>query len=110
MTDTQVVENVSEDLKLSILKDEFPPELVIIHFPEENLDMCYSANNVHGLATFSSEPFASKFLEFIAEIPSPELKIVDFDEAREIAKKKGFPIIAIHLLDDVNKPITHYIA
>jgi len=109
-----MVKEITKDLKLpdlsSLLEDFWPSELVMIHSPSDKKHICYFTNNIHGVAVFSSEIYAQKFLNGVTYSVPLEFIKVSFDEAREIAKAKKYPIVAIHLLDDMTKPLTHYIA
>lgn len=88
--------------------DEFPEELFVIHFPEHKMHLCYNFNHAPGLATFSTEYFAQKWMD---QAPSAEgFDIVGdtYDEIVNLAYSKN-SIIAIHLLDDPNDIKTRYI-
>jgi hypothetical protein len=34
---------------------------------------------------------------------------VDFETAREIAKQRPHPVVSLMLLDDIQKPVIHYV-
>ena len=94
----------------SLLGDDWPPELIVISVPSINKHYCYAYGGVHGLAVFSNEAFATRFMEFVTGISPVQYDIVSFDEARDIAKSKGGVIVALHLLDNIDDPKTHYVA
>ena len=88
--------------------DTFPPEVIVICFPQIEKHKFFNVEGVPGLAVFSSEGCALRFLEFFVGPPC-RLDILELDEARELAKSKSPPIMAIHLLDKLDFPVTHFV-
>lgn len=69
---------------------------------------CYCFGGVHGLAVFSEVELAKVF----ADVVFPhgyEVKEGAFDEAREVAKSRPLPVVAMLLMDDPDNPQVHYV-
>lgn len=87
---------------------EFPDVLYLLYHPSTDRYGCYCHGGVHGLACFSEELGAFRFAEFI-EISGMASRQVSFDEARQIAKERPIPVVALMLLDDLEDPQIHYV-
>lgn len=90
------------------LEDEFPNEVFVLHHPSTGRYGCYCYQGVHGLACFSSEPGAFRFAEFI-DLSGMVILKMTFDEARDVAKARPLPVIALMLLDELGDPRIHYV-
>jgi hypothetical protein len=90
------------------LDTEFPDVLYLLYHPSSDRYGCYCHRGVHGVACFSDERSAFQFAEFI-DLGGMACKSVSFDQAREIAKARPNPVVALMLLDDLNKPEIHYV-
>jgi hypothetical protein len=60
------------------------------------------------LACFSSENGAIRFAEWI-DLSGMCTQEVSFDEAREVAKGRPMPVVALMLLDRMEEPQIHYV-
>lgn len=121
--DPPIVEISGELLNETLAKlfgdNTFPENLVIVNLYELKKHLSFSFQDIKGLAVFSTEGIAIRFIKYLEDIssksPSPfsfpeyKLEIVTFDEARDIAKSKGAPIVALLLLDNIDNPVIHYI-
>lgn len=90
------------------LDNEFPDTLYVLFHPASRRYGCYCHEAVHGLASFSDEASAYRFAEHI-ELGGMTTLEVSFDEAREIAKARPLPIVALMLLDKMDEPKVHFI-
>ncbi len=90
------------------LDEEFPQELFVLHHPATGKYGCYCYQGVHGLACFSSEPGAFQFAEWI-DMSGMVILEMSFDEARDVAKGRPLPVIALMLLDELEDPKIHYV-
>lgn len=90
------------------LDEEFPQDVFVLHHPSTGRYGCYCYQGVHGLACFSSEGAAFRFAEWIDLSGMTVLKMT-FDEARDVAKARPLPVIALMLLDELEEPKIHYV-
>ncbi|MBX3119370.1 MAG: hypothetical protein KF784_09905 [Fimbriimonadaceae bacterium] len=90
------------------LDEEFPAELFVLHHPSTGRYGCYCFQGVHGLACFSSEAAAVRFGEWI-ELGGMVILETTFDGARDVAKARPLPVIALMLLDELEQPKIHYV-
>jgi hypothetical protein len=96
------------DLTLLGLDETFPEELIVLHHPASGRYGCFCHQGIHGLACFSDEIGASRFVEHI-DLAGMKIQEVSFDEAREVAKSRPLPVVALMLLDKMDQPQIHYI-
>lgn len=96
------VEEVTE------LLDAFPDTVWLLEHPATGKHGCYCFQGVHGVACFSTEAGAFRFAEWI-DLSGMQSREMSFDEAREVAKSKPLPIVALMLLDSLNNPKIHYV-
>jgi hypothetical protein len=101
---------MTETLSLPVLglDNEFPAEVAILHHVSSGKYCCYCHGSVHGLAAFSSEDLALGFARE-NDIFGMVTQTVSFDEAREIAKGRPLPVVALMLLDRIDDPAIHYV-
>ncbi len=101
---------MSQTLQLPIvgLDEVFPDKLFVLHHPSSDRYGCFCHDGVHGLACFSSESGAVRFSEWI-DLSGMATQEVSFDEAREVAKQRPMPVVAIMLLDRMEDPQIHYV-
>ncbi|MEZ0324875.1 MAG: hypothetical protein ACAH95_03145 [Fimbriimonas sp.] len=101
---------MSQTLQLPIvgLDEVFPDKLFVLHHPSSDRYGCFCHDGVHGLACFSSESGAIRFSEWI-DLSGMTTQEVSFDEAREVAKQRPMPVVAIMLLDRMEDPKIHYV-
>lgn len=90
------------------LDEEFSDRVYVLSHPASGKYGCYCHNSVHGLACFSSEMTAFRFVEHI-ELSGMISEEVSFDEAREIAKARPLPVVSLMLLDSIAEPKIHYV-
>ncbi len=90
------------------LEDAFPDVLHLLHHAPSGKYGCYCHNGVHGVACFTTRVDAMRFSEHIS-LPGIETIEVSFDEAREIAKARPMPVVALMLLDSIEAPAIHYV-
>lgn len=90
------------------IDDTFPETVYLLSHPASSRYGCYCHNGVHGLACFSSESGAFRFAEWI-DLSGMSTLEVTFDQAREIAKGRPMPIVALMLLDRLDDPLIHYV-
>lgn len=90
------------------IDEAFPDTVYLLSHPASSRYGCYCHNGVHGLACFSSEAGAFRFAEWI-DLSGMSTLEVSFDQAREIAKGRPMPIVALMLLDRINDPLIHYV-
>lgn len=92
----------------SDLESYFPDTLYVLYHPASGRYGCYCHERVHGLASFSNENLAFRFSEHI-ELPGLMTQELTFDEAREVAKERPLPVVALMLLDNMDDPKIHYV-
>lgn len=90
------------------LGEEFPDTLFLLHHPASGKYGCYCFRGVHGLACFSDDAQAEVFAEWM-DVNGMSVEETDFDDAREVAKSRPMPVIALMLLDDLDEPLIHYV-
>lgn len=90
------------------LDEEFPDSVFVLRERNKNTYGCYCHRGVHGLACFSNPARACEFA-MLLKTASIECLKVTFDEAREIAKQRPLPVVAVMLLDDLENPLIHYV-
>lgn len=90
------------------LEDTFPDRLYLLFHPRSSKYGCYCHQGIHGLACFSTEPSAFRFAEFI-DLAGMQAVEISFDEAREVAKDRPLPVVALMLLDKLEDPVIHYV-
>ena len=88
--------------------DEFPDDLFVLHHSATGKYGCFCHEGIHGLACFSSEVAAFRFAELIEDAGMSSVEL-SFDEAREVAKARPLPVVALMLLDSLLSPKIHYI-
>jgi hypothetical protein len=94
--------------KLQGLDEEFPEVLFVLHHPSTSRYGCFCHDGIHGLACFSSEAGAFRFSEWI-DLSGMCTVELTFDEAREVAKGRPLPVVAMMLLDELNDPKIHFV-
>lgn len=99
---------VEEVAPLLGLDNEFPDSVFVLHHPSSGKYGCYCHEGVHGLACFSTEGHAFRFAEWI-DLVGMTCQELSFDEAREVAKARPLPIVALMLLDRMDDPKIHYV-
>lgn len=100
--------NLTLDCPVLGLDVEFPERLFVLKHPPSGKYGCYCFNGVHGLACFSTEHGAFRFAEWI-DLSGMACEQVNFEEAREIAKRRPLPVVSLMLLDDIADPKIHYV-
>lgn len=90
------------------LSSNFPENLYLLHHPSSGKFGCYCHEGTHGVACFSTKGAAFRFAEWI-DLSGMTYVECTFDEAREIAKSRPMPIIALMLLDSIQNPEIHYV-
>lgn len=90
------------------IEDVWPAELYVIHQFESGRFGVYCFQGVYGVAAFSTTSNARAFIEQIDD-SGMEVIHVDFETAREIAKQRPHPVVSLMLLDDIQKPVIHYV-
>jgi hypothetical protein len=90
------------------LDETFPDILYVLHHSASGRYGCFCHGGVHGLACFSAENGAARFAEFI-EMGGMSIHEVSFDEAREVAKSRPLPVVALMLLDKLEEPQVHFV-
>lgn len=88
--------------------EDFPDILFVLSHPASGRYGCYCHEGIHGLASFSSESQAVRFAEWI-ELSGMKVQQVTFDEAREVAKARPLPVVALMLLDQMEQPKIHFV-
>lgn len=99
--------DILTDIETSLV-DSFPDNLYVLHHPRTGVYGCYCHGGLHGLACFTSEMSAFRFAEHI-ELSGMASQETTFDEAREIARSRPAPLVALLLLDSLSNPKIHYI-
>ncbi len=87
---------------------EFPASVYVLYHAATQKYGCYCVQSVHGLACFSTETNAYRFLEWL-DLSGMTAMEVTFDEAREIAKDRPEFVVSLMLLDDMQNPVIHYV-
>lgn len=90
------------------LGEEFPDTVYVSFHPSSGKYGCYCHQGVHGLACFSTEVGALRFMEHI-ELGGMTVLELSFDEARQIAKERPLPVVALMLLDRMDQPKIHFV-
>jgi len=90
------------------LDTEFPDVVHVLHHAPSGRYGCFCHEGVHGLACFSTDIGATRFGEFI-DLSGLTVQSMSFDEAREVAKDRPMPVVAMMLLDDMRHPVIHYV-
>lgn len=90
------------------LEQEFPDSVHVLNHPSSGRYGCYCHQGVHGLACFSTENAAIRFAEHI-DLGGMTVVNLSFDEAREVAKARPLPVVALMLLDRMDDPLIHYV-
>lgn len=90
------------------LGEDFPTSVFVLSHPSTGRYGCYCHQGVHGLACFSTEESALRFAEWI-ELSGMAVVDLPFDEAREVAKARPLPVVALMLLDRMESPKIHYV-
>jgi hypothetical protein len=88
--------------------EEFPEAVFVLSHPSTSRFGCYCHRGIHGLACFSSESSAIRFSEWI-DLSGMKVEELSFDEAREVAKARPLPVVALMLLDQLEDPKIHYV-
>lgn len=88
--------------------EEFPDAVFVLSHPSTSRYGCYCHQGVHGLACFSTETSAIRFAEWI-DLSGMRVIELSFDEAREVAKARPLPVVALMLLDKLEDPKIHYV-
>jgi hypothetical protein len=96
------------DQPLLGLGETFPDSLYILYHPRSGKYGCYCHQGIHGLACFSTEAGAFRFGEWI-DLSGMQSLEISFDEAREIAKDRPMPVVALMLLDKLQEPLIHFV-
>lgn len=90
------------------LENAFPDVLHVLHHAPSGKYGCYCHDGVHGVACFTTANGAFRFAEHISLTGIAAIE-VSFDEAREIAKDRPMPVVALMLLDSLESPAIHYV-
>lgn len=90
------------------LGEEFPETVYVSFHASTGKYGCYCHQGVHGLACFSTEAGAVRFTEWI-ELSGMAVLELSFDEARDVAKERPLPVIALMLLDSMDDPKIHFV-
>ena len=90
------------------LDEAFPETLYVLHHPASGRYGCFCFQGIHGLACFSNQTGALRFSEFI-DLSGMTTQEVSFDEAREVAKSRPLPVVALMLLEKMEEPKIHYV-
>ncbi len=90
------------------LGEEFPDSVFVSFHPSTGRYGCYCFEGVHGLACFSTEIGAQRFTEWI-ELSGMVVLELSFDEARDVAKARPLPVVALMLLDRMDQPLIHFV-
>jgi len=90
------------------LDQTFPDRLFVLHHPASDRYGCFQHEGIHGLACFSDEAAAFRFAAWI-DLSGMKTCELSFDEAREVAKQRPLPVVAVMLLDRIEAPQIHYV-
>lgn len=90
------------------LGNEFPDVLFVLNHPASGRYGCYCHQGIHGLACFCTEASAIRFAEWI-DLSGMTVVSLTFDEAREVAKGRPLPVVALMLLDKMDEPKIHFV-
>lgn len=90
------------------LDSDWPDTLYIVKDPRSGKYGCYRYHDVHGLAAFSDEALANQFAQDF-QLPGMLSLEVSFDEAREVAKSRPMPVVALMLCDHPLDPLIHFV-
>ena len=90
------------------LDETLPDTLYLLHHVQSGKYGCFCHQGVHGLACFSTEAGAFRFAEWI-DLSGMQSEEISFDEAREVAKDRPMPVVALMLLDRLDDPVIHYV-
>lgn len=93
---------------VSRLIDDSPDQVHVIQHVSTGRYGCFCFQGIHGLACFSHELDAMRFGERI-ELNGLDILELPFDEAREVAKGRPFPVVSLMLLDRIESPVIHFI-
>lgn len=96
------------ELPILGLDDTFPDKLYVLHHAASQRYGCFCHDGVHGLASFSTEGGAFRFAELI-ELSGMQTEELTFEEARQVAKDRPMPVVALMLLDRLDDPKIHYV-
>src|SRR5579872_5966246 len=96
------------DLPVLGLDETFPDVLYVLFHGGSGRYGCFCHDGVHGLACFSSENSAFRFAEWI-DLSGMATHEVSFEEAREVAKGRPMPVVALMLLDEIDNPQIHFV-
>lgn len=90
------------------LGEDFPDAVFVLSHPSTGRYGCYCHQGIHGLACFSTENSAMRFAEWI-DLSGMSVVQLTFDEAREVAKMRPLPVVALMLLDKMEEPKIHFV-
>ncbi len=90
------------------LEGDFPDTVYVSYHPNTGRYGCYCYQGVHGLACFSAESGAIRFAEWL-DLSGMQVVELSFDEARDVAKDRPLPVVALMLLDRMDEPKIHYV-
>lgn len=90
------------------LGETFPGIVYVLSHASSGRYGCYCHHGVHGLACFCTEANAFRFAEWI-DLSGMSVVELSFDEAREVAKARPLPVVAMMLLDEMDDPKIHYV-
>ena len=96
------------DLPVLGLDDTFPDEVFVLFHSSSGRYGCFCHGDVHGLACFSSQPGAIQFADW-SDLSGMAIQHITFDEARNVAKARPMPVVALMLLDELDNPKIHYV-
>lgn len=96
------------DVPILGLDSTFPDHLFLLFQSSSGRYGCCCHGGIHGLACFSTSEKAFVFASRHG-LSGMSSASATFDEAREIAKGRPLPVIALMLLDDPESPEIHYI-
>lgn len=99
---------ITRDLTIVGLDREIPDELFVVLHAASRRYGCFCHQGIHGLAAFSSREDAERFRSLI-ELGGLYVVPIAFDEARQVAKERPMPVVALLLLDDLADPVVHYV-
>ncbi len=96
------------DLPVFGLDDTFPDEVFVLFHAASRRYGCFCHVDVHGLACFTKEQGAVQFAQW-SDLCGMTIQRVSFDEARNVAKLRPMPVVALMLLDELDAPKIHYV-